>query len=58
MYGEIPKGHEETFQRIGYVRYRSCGDSYTGVYIFQTVSGCTLLIYAACCMSLILQRNC
>lgn len=35
--GEIPKRHEETFDRIGYVHYLNCGDSFTSVYIVQNV---------------------
>lgn len=42
--GKIPTRHKETFERIGYIHYLNCGDSFTGICIFQNVSNCTHLI--------------
>ena len=40
--GQITKGHEETFGCDGYVHYLDCGDAFTGIYICQDLSKCTL----------------
>lgn len=51
----IAQGHEETLQGNGYVQYLECANVSTGVYIYQTLSSCPLLMCAVYTMLVMSQ---
>lgn len=58
VWGWNSKGHKETFSRSRYVHYLDCADSFTGVYMCQSLSKHTFHIYIVYYALVILQQNC
>lgn len=55
--GGTTKEQEKTFRGDGFVRDLDCGDSFTGVYIYQILPVSTLKMYVAYCMSITYNRT-
>lgn len=51
----IAKGCKKIFGSNGYVHYFYCGDSFSGVYLYQTLTNCTNQMSAICSMLVIPQ---